>query len=236
MPAKVGILFCFLVNCCLSIKVGHALWYALVHTQGQSTYPPNTGANAETIVIRGYVAFSGLMILFPKAKMDTYGWASNHTSTIPPQCFGLLVNTISTHSCDNIWVSESNMFSIFQDKFILSPLRGNFSFFSNFVMQLNWWLFRRRFSQILGSYGYFLTKIPLYVLKSYFSCSKLQKFAQNITTKRPLQKGESTIVGIGSHVAFKHDSKKLKCCAQKNALKPFHFCQFCNVAEVAIFH
>jgi hypothetical protein len=50
-------------------------------------------------------------------------------------------------------------------------------------------------------------KSLLYVLKSYFSCSELQKFAQIITTKRPLQKGESTIVGIGSHVTFKHDSK-----------------------------
>jgi hypothetical protein len=27
-------------------------------------------ANAQTVVIRGYVVFSGLMILFPKSKMD----------------------------------------------------------------------------------------------------------------------------------------------------------------------
>jgi hypothetical protein len=40
-----------------------------------------------------------------------------------------------------------------------------------------------------------------------FQVKNLQKYAQNITTKRPLQKGESTIVGIGSHVTFKHDAK-----------------------------
>jgi hypothetical protein len=27
-------------------------------------------ANAQTVLIRGYVVFSGLMILFPKSKMD----------------------------------------------------------------------------------------------------------------------------------------------------------------------
>jgi hypothetical protein len=35
----------------------------------------------------------------------------------------------------------------------------------------------------------------------------IAEVCQNITTKKPLQKGESTIVGIGSHVTFKHDSK-----------------------------
>jgi hypothetical protein len=59
----------------------------------------------------------------------------------------------------------------------------------------------------LGKLWPFFYKSLLFVLKSFFSCSELQKFAQNITTKRPLPKGESTIVGIGSHVTFKHDSK-----------------------------